>query len=77
MPMPTIEAACGFIIMARISSPRRLERIHNTTPINMAIEHTTMPILSAVNVMSKSFTFQRPNRSGNDFDVGPKIMRKS
>ena len=26
--MPTMEAACGFIIMARISSPRRLDCIH-------------------------------------------------
>ena len=77
MPMPTIEAACGFIIIALISSPRRLERIQNTTPISMAIEHARMPILSAVSVMSKTFTFHRPNISGSDFDVGPKIMRNS
>ena len=44
--MPTIEAACGFIIMARISRPRRLDRIHSTTTISITIEQTTMPILS-------------------------------
>jgi len=46
MPMPTIEAACGFIIIALISSPRRLERIHVTATTSIVIEQTTIPIFS-------------------------------
>ena len=48
-----------------------------TAPISMATEQTTMPILSAVSVMSKNFTFHRPNMSGSDFEVGPKIIRNN
>ena len=37
MPMPTSEAACGFIIMARISRPRRLERIQASVMVSSRI----------------------------------------
>ena len=69
--MPTMEAACGFIIMARISSPRRLDFIQRTTKTSMSVEHTTMPILSEVSTTSPMLTFQYPNISGSDLLRGP------
>ena len=45
--------------------------------MSMVTEQTTMPIFSAVSVMSKNFSFHRPNMSGSDFEVGPKTIRNT
>src|SRR5262249_48152723 len=72
--MPTIEAACGFIIIARISSPRRLERIHNKITVSSTIAESEAPSLSEVTITPEISAFQLPKRRGSDFERGPKYQ---
>ena len=72
-----MEAACGFIIMALISKPRRLAFIQRTTKISIMIEQTTMPILSEVKTVLPIEIFQYPKISGSALFFGPNHHNKA
>ena len=75
--MPTSAAACGFIIIARISRPRLEERIHIRTMVKSRIEETIAPILSEVMTTPRISTFQKPNRAGRLLERGPKYQSRA